>query len=451
MKIKKKLSYSILVVIILISCTQAQQDNNNTLNQHEIQGWLDEYNVPAVGIGIIKDGKLSHCKVFGKSRNGIPANDSTIFTIASITKTITTMVTLKLVDSGQWDLDKPLYKYWIDPDIVGDNRHKNLTTRHVLSHQSGLPNWRSDLDSKKLEFLFEPGTKYSYSGEGFEYLRKSLEHRFHKSLAELSDSILFRPLKMNDSKFCWKESIDDTRFAFRHDGNGVEYRNQGGMKTSAASGLLTTVKDFSKFGLYVINQAGLSTKLYSEMIKTQATIKKNYDQGLGWQIIRNLPNNEYAIFHEGGEWGVSAVAVFLPESKQGIIVFTNSDNGNEIYMKVLQTYLNVGKEIIVVLNGMSYNPEEINIIQVADSILTTYTGSYFIKSFQMSVKITHENGLLKLVSPYSTMVLYAETETKFFLKDDDLKIEFIINENKETIGIMVIYKGAEPEFAKRIE
>ena len=114
----------------------------------------------------------------------------------------------------------------LNPDIANDPRSKELTTRHVLSHQSGFPNWRSDTESKKLQFNFEPGSKYQYSGEGFEYLKKSLEHKFHKSLESLSDSILFNPLNMKDTRYHWDNEIEESRFAFRYDSEGKEYQER---------------------------------------------------------------------------------------------------------------------------------------------------------------------------------------------------------------------------------
>ena len=60
------------------------------------------------------------------------------------------MLTLKLIESGQWKLDEPLSKYWIDPDVINDTLHNLLTTRHVLSHQTGFVNWRINEPSKKL-------------------------------------------------------------------------------------------------------------------------------------------------------------------------------------------------------------------------------------------------------------------------------------------------------------
>lgn len=254
-------------------------------------------------------------------------------------------------------------------------------------------------------------------------------------------------------KICQVLSLDGTmikkRFAYRHDEEGKEYDNQGCRKTSAASGLLTTIEDFATFGIYVMNHAGLSDSLYKDMTSTQINIKKDYDQGLGWQIVKNLPNDEFALIHEGGEWGISTIAILLPKSNDGIIVFTNGDHGDEVYSKVVKEYLDCGSDVLRIMSGRSYDPESIEIIEVSSEILTSYTGSYFIESFKMSVDFILENNTLKLSSPYSTMVLYPESETKFFLKDDDLKVEIVRNDDKTIRGILVIYQGGEPEFAMK--
>ena len=450
MKMKKQLSLTILALIISTFNIKAQQNNTNLLNnQTEILSWLDKYNVPAVGIGIIKKGIVDEYKVFGELRKDVPAIDNTIFTIASLTKPLVSMITLKLVESGQWDLDEPLYKYWIDPDIADDNRHKMLTTRHILSHQSGLPNWRYAFESNKLEFFFEPGEKYNYSGEGFEYLRKALEQKFNRSLDQLSDSILFNPLNMSDTKYCWGNKIEEYRFAFGHNSQGKNYQNVGGTKTSAAAGVLTTIEDYSKFAADVLAQAGLSNELFNEMISTQTSIKSNIDQGLGWEIIRNLPNKEYALVHEGGASGVQTIVVLLPVSKRGIVVFTNGDEGDKVYSKIIAEYFELGNDILKSLTSMTYNPDEIKTVNVSNDILSKYKGSYFYQSGKMTIEIILENNVLKLKSPYNTLVLYPVSETKFFAKDDDLIIEFVRDKNKKTNGYMITLHGDDPEFSKK--
>ncbi len=170
-------------------------------NELEIEKWLQELNVPAVGIGYISNGKLTEVKVYGEIAPGTPAPYNTIFNVASLTKPITAIVTLKLVSEGKWNLDEPICNYWTDPDVKNEAFAKKLTTRHILSHQTGFSNWRGNNDDGKLHFEFEPGTKYQYSGEGFEYLRIAIEKKFNKSLDQLAHELIFDPLQMTDTEF----------------------------------------------------------------------------------------------------------------------------------------------------------------------------------------------------------------------------------------------------------
>ncbi|MFT4802614.1 MAG: hypothetical protein ACI93N_002394, partial [Flavobacteriaceae bacterium] len=111
-------------------------------NKVETDRWLKQKNIPALGIGYIEDGKIKQVSVFGELEKGKQAPKNTVWNVASLMKPIVFMTTLKLVNNGDWSLDEPIYKYWIDPDLENDERHKTLTTRHILSHQTGFPNWR---------------------------------------------------------------------------------------------------------------------------------------------------------------------------------------------------------------------------------------------------------------------------------------------------------------------
>ncbi|WP_350290929.1 serine hydrolase domain-containing protein [uncultured Croceitalea sp.] len=121
-------------------------------------------NVPAICIGIIENGQIASVQVEGVIQGNLEARQNTIFDVASLTKSITTLLTMQLVQDNSRKLDEPLEKYWIDPDVKEDVFHKKITTRHVLAHRTGFPNWRWMNDDNKLEFQFEPGTKFQYSG-----------------------------------------------------------------------------------------------------------------------------------------------------------------------------------------------------------------------------------------------------------------------------------------------
>jgi CubicO group peptidase (beta-lactamase class C family) len=299
--------------------------------------------IPALGIGYIKEGRIKELVVYGKNDKGILNPDNMIFNIASLTKPITALVALKLVNTGQWDLDEPISKYWTDPDIANDPRSQQLTTRHILSHRSGFPNWRNG----KLAFKFDPGTTYQYSGEGFEYLRKALENKFHKTLDELATEWIFKPLKMYDTRFYWDSSVDESRFAAWHKKDGSLYTTYKNTSANAADNLLTTLEDYSKFMLHIMDGAGLKHELYLQMVSEQARINPRKYFGLGWWLDETVRDGENALVHGGDDIGVHTMAFILPSSKEGLVIFTNCDNGIDIYIPTIQYYLGkAGQEII---------------------------------------------------------------------------------------------------------
>lgn len=336
----------VLLSILLSILLNAQHKSKTFKDRQEIKELLQAYRVPAMGLGIIERGKLVEVGVYGEIKTGVTAPYNTIFDVASLTKSIVTMTTLQLVENGDWNLDEPLQKYWVDPDIIDEPLHKNITTRHVLTHMTGFNNWRWMNDSNKLEFLFEPGTKFKYSGEGFEYLRKALESKFRISLQQLSDSLLFQPLGMEDTRHSWDEHMDEKRFAVGHDSLKNAYRIPKENLPNGADNVLTTIKDFGSFGVDLMAKLQSNAYCYQEMVKPQITVKENIAMGLGWFVFPNLHGNEYALYNAGGDAGVHTVIVLLPKSQRGIIIFTNGDKGYLLYKELLPKLLDVGIEII---------------------------------------------------------------------------------------------------------
>jgi hypothetical protein len=135
---------------------------------------IKEFKIPSVTIGYIFDGKLQQIRAFGEQKPDDPISYNSIYKVASLTKPITAMVVLKLIQAGKWNLDEPVADYWVDPEIKSSPFLQKLTTRFILSQRSGFPNWRYLRADKKLVFEFEPGTNFQYSGEGFEYLSKAV-------------------------------------------------------------------------------------------------------------------------------------------------------------------------------------------------------------------------------------------------------------------------------------
>ena len=316
-------------------------------NDTEISSLLQQHKIPSITIGYIENGKLKQLRSFGIQKQGTPASVNSIYKVASLTKPIAALVALKLIENGDLQLDEPISKYFIDPDIKSHPFLNKLTTRHILSQQSGFPNWRYLTESNKLTFEFEPGTKFQYSGEGFEYLRKAIENKLNKPFEQIASEILFSPLGMNNTYFYWTSEINENDYAVEHDENGEPISFEKYYETNAAANLLTTANDYAKFLIHIMNGAGLSDKLYSEFLKPQVNEKKGIERNLGMQLLANLPNNESVLMHTGGDYGTKAIAIAFLNSKKGLVLFSNSENGMVLWQKIISEYFGeTGIEII---------------------------------------------------------------------------------------------------------
>jgi CubicO group peptidase (beta-lactamase class C family) len=319
----------------------------SNVSSERITEIIENNQVPAIAIGIIENGKLEKIQTEGTIQSGLLAQSTTLFDVASLTKTITTLLTLQLVSDNLWNLDAPIYHYWVDPDVKDNPLHKKLTTRHILSHRSGFPNWRWMHETKKLTFEFEPGSKFQYSGEGFEYLRIALEKKFNTSFEKLVDSLVFIPNRMNSSHLTWNTKIDSAQFAGTYDEAGHLYTYTKEYTANAADNLLTTIEDFGGLAANILSGKLIHPNVYNEMIHAQSIVREGINFGLGWIVFNDLPNGEYALFNAGSDQGVNALLILLPHSKRGLLVFTNGDNGRGVAMRLIAEYLgDAGKEIL---------------------------------------------------------------------------------------------------------
>jgi CubicO group peptidase (beta-lactamase class C family) len=345
---------SLLIAAALVAPLLAQTKPVRMPARANIDGWLCEEKVPVAGISLIENGKIKQTKVFGELKtgstgHGTPAPDNTIFNVASLTKPVVAILTLRLVSMGKWSLDEPLSNYFVDPDVADDPRHRQLTTRLVLTHQTGLPNWKGNEPSKKLSFAFDPGTDVKYSGEGFQYLRKALEHKFHKTLQDLDHDYVFAPFGMKDTRHLWDRSMDESLYANRYNENGQPLEIEKWYEPHAANLLLTTVGDYSRFAVQVLKGAGLRKDAFADMVSPHPPPNAKSTKvpfGLCWAVVRDLSNGEYALVHTGRNPGIAAIVILLPRSKRGVVVLTNGENGDRVYKRIVAESLDIGAEIL---------------------------------------------------------------------------------------------------------
>ncbi len=295
--------------------------------------------------------------------------DSTNIYGASLSKAVFSILVMKLVEDKIIDLDTPLESYlpkkiyeykpltrWHDnySDLKSDSLYHKITARMCLAHTSGFANWRFFESDKKLRVHGIPGTKYSYSGEGFVYLQVVLEKITGKGLEELAQELIFKPLQMNNSSYEWQMKFEKD-FAYGHMKDGKTYNKDKDNEPRAGSTLETTAGDYIKFLTAILNQEILTKTSYNEIFSPQIRIhslkhfgpdaqltSNKYDNinlscGLGWLYLET-PFGK-GISKGGHGNGFQHYSILFPKSGKGILIMTNSDNGESIYKELLGSVL----------------------------------------------------------------------------------------------------------------
>lgn len=311
-----------------------------------INAYIDFYEIPGVSLAIIEDGKMSYHNTYGvqNTYSQEPVSSETIFEAASITKPVFAFAVMRLAEKGIIDLDKPLHKYLSFDDIAYDERYKKITARMVLSHKTGLPNWRSG----KIELLFEPGTEFGYSGEGFEYLKRVIEHITSKDIVDILNEEVLTPLDLKNIYFEKSDYLFKV-VAHGHDDNyphKVSLPNKAGMAWS----MHTEAKSFSDFAIALLKRKGLKSKTYNDMLYKH-TVTDKYEEmnsenwksffGLGIQIEKTPFG--YTFGHGGNNGDFKCEFKVYEDLQKGFVIFTNGNTGGELAYKALEQFLIIGK------------------------------------------------------------------------------------------------------------
>lgn len=304
----------------------------------QIPALLQAHGVASVSLAVIVDGELVYTAAFGQATETRAATPDTVYNVASLAKPLTAELSLRLISDGQLQLDDSLSAWWIDPDLRGDARVDQLTPRRILSHQTGFPNWRDG----KLQFQFDPGQGFGYSGEGFEYLAHALSGRMQQDFGSLMQERVLAPLGMTRSTHTqtdWLQASMALPFA----ADGKRLPAQIAKSAMASDDLYTTAADYSKLLLAILRGDGVSKPLRRERERLQVDRRAALCQGvpaqacatqagfgLGWELFE-LDGHHYWM-HTGADQGTFALAYLNLERRQGLVLLTNSSHGGSIVL-----------------------------------------------------------------------------------------------------------------------
>jgi CubicO group peptidase (beta-lactamase class C family) len=343
---------SLLLISLMLVGLQARPQTTTTTKQaieqlqKDIPDLMQQADIPGMSIALIRNGKLVWTGSFGvmNADTRKPVTPQTVFEAASLSKCVFAYGVLKLVEQGKLNLDTPLTKYLGNNYNVPDPRINLITARHVLTHSSGFPNWREFDNSKVLQIHFNPGEKWSYSGEGVVYLSKVVEKITGMPLEDFMQQTVLKPLGMNASSYTWSAKYEPIK-AYRHDDFGkVTGRTEkviGGLvaiteEANAAASLTTNAADYAKFIMAVLNGTGLKKSTLAQMLTPGIRVTKNYP-ALAWGLgvgLETMPDGTW-FWHWGDDGDAKAFYMASVSTKNAVVYFADGSNGLSIAREIL--------------------------------------------------------------------------------------------------------------------
>jgi CubicO group peptidase (beta-lactamase class C family) len=384
-------------------------------------------------------------------------NANGIFQIGSLTKSFTAAVVLKLQEEGKLSVDDHLSKYF--PQVRGADE---ITLRELLNHTSGLYDYANDIGPEdsaivshpvtgqrvveifaKKKLLFKPGTKFSYCNSDYYLLGMIIEKVSGMPYEHAVRKLVFDPLGMTHSGFDFinlRDTAKTAGYVTIAPGKYTPNIQWDSTVTYATGGIYSTAGDLYKWGKAIANKQVLSPASW------QQTFTPGLDKyGFGWWI-NSLYNRKY-IYHSGGLPGFMSYLVYFPDDDVTIIMLTNFGNyGDSLAL------INVGLSAIVF--GQPYTLwEKHDAINVDKDDLNHLAGTYRVNE-EHSLIITFKKDKLyvEAVNPKDRLPqvqLYAETESKFYIKEAQLKFEFVKDGEGNAVKLITYNtSGKDAEWVK---
>ncbi len=424
--------------------------------------------VPGVSIAVIHGGKIEWARGFGVTRAGGPSvRPDTLFQAASISKPVTAMAVIKLVQSGKLDLDADVNGYlrtWNLPKNEFTAKQK-VTLRELLTHTAGVtvhgfPGYASDAAVPTLVQVLNgekpanspailvdtlPGKEWRYSGGGVVITQLLVQDVTGRQFPALMHDLVLGPIGMTHSTYeqpLHREQMSKAAMPYRENGQAVP----GGLHVypeMAPAGLWTTPSDLALFALEIQNSfAGKSDKVISAAM-TREMLRPGLNKwGLGIETGGSVEHPYFT--HNGANEGFQCDMVAY-DSGDGAVIMTNSDNGGQLAGEILRT-------IAYEYKWPDFGPRVISAgeITLSEDVLSRYTGVYeMAPGVNMRIMLDHGQ-LISQMTQQGKVPLFAESETMFYPKVVDARIEFPKGDGKGPATQLILHQNGRDMTARRL-
>lgn len=349
---RHKTFFTVITIFLFVHLVAGQEMSGLSASSIEkieraITTEMARQNIPGMSVAVIIDHQLRWSNGYGLSdlENFVPAKSSTMYRLGSISKPISAVAAMQLIEKGKLDLDAPVQNYV----STFPRKPWTITLRHLLTHTSGIRHYKGDemnitrqfntltegLDIFKNDsLLFQPGARYSYSTYAYNLLGVAIEDASGTTFLPYLRDHIFKPAGMDhirdDNVY---DIIHNRAQGYRKLPNG-ELRNSELANTSykiPGGGLCSTVEDLAKFAIAVQTHILLKPETMRQMFTPQKMndgkvirINPQFPErsyGMGWFISER--NGEKEVYHSGAQQRVSTMLYMVPNKKCAVAIMSN--------------------------------------------------------------------------------------------------------------------------------
>ncbi|VXB71819.1 serine hydrolase [Brevundimonas sp. G8] len=399
---------------------------------------------------VARDGRILLDQGYGLANRewNIPNDGDTKFRLGSLTKQFTAVAIMLLNQQGKVDLDAPIKTWLPEAPAAWDA----VTTRHLLSHTAGIPNFTAFDDYEALKTQpattagliarfsdrpldFAPGTRFAYSNSGYVLLSAIVEAASGQTYADFVTANLFAPLGMTDSGYDRHDAILPRRASgYAPGASGVVNADYVDMSIPTGAGALySTTHDLLKweqglFGGRVLNPQSITA--------LTTPVRNGYAMGL----MVSEADGKKLVWHNGAIEGFNTYMAYDPGDRTAVIVLGNL-NG--------EAPDKLGAALVTLARGGTVTlPSERRAVALSPDVLKAYEGVYNLApTFALTISVV-DGKLMAQATGQPAFALTAEAEDAFFLTAIDAQITF----TRDTAGAvegLVLHQGGRNMPAKR--
>lgn len=436
---------------------------DSIITKYNILDRMKTYKIPSVSIALINNGKIEWSKTYGYAdvEKKRLANKTTLYQVASITKSLNGLGIMKLVQEGKLSLTNDIRNYlktWAFPDNE-ISKNKTITLKNLLSHTAGLSvhgfigysssdtiptinqilNGVRPANNEPIKPIYPISEHFEYSGGGYTVIRKILDDNISSNYDSLMTALVLKPLKMTNSTFSQPLSHQYKNYAFGCDkemqtlkGKYYVYPEQ------AAGGLWSTATDIAKFVISIQNTLkGSSNSLLNKSLTEEMLTPILNDYGLGFGVVKK--GGEKYFWHEGESFGYNSIYYGSFTTGKGVAILTNAypNNGQPFIQELLNS--------VAVTYGWKdfYNPVKKKLAIVSDSLLTKYIGDYYSENPQMKITISKNGNQLELTARRPEKMYAIKTNIFFLASSPNDNCVFSSSKNDGNIDIIEVIQNGK--------